>query len=118
MHCKFGADILKIAESKVNFKSYFSLARQLVMSHHERWDGCGYPEQLKGNEIPLSAQIMAVADVHDALTSERYYKKSFSHETSCQIIEEERGKQFSPDIVDAFIKAKGIFPLIAAAAPD
>lgn len=117
-HCKLGADILKIAESKVNFESYFSLARQLVMSHHERWDGCGYPEQLKGNEIPLSAQIMAVADVYDALTSERYYKKAFSHDKSCQIITEESGKQFAPDVVAAFTQAKDIFTLIAAASPD
>lgn len=117
-HCQLGADILFIAENKIHFHSYFPLARQLVMSHHERWDGTGYPEQLQGDEIPLSAQIMAVADVYDALTSERCYKEAFTHEVACKIIEEERGKQFAPDVVDAFMETQDLFPLIAATALD
>lgn len=79
------------------------------MSHHERWDGLGYPHGLKGDEIPLSARIMALADVYDALRSKRCYKKSLSHEESCMIITREKGKQFDPDIVDAFLKTEKVF---------
>ena len=107
-HCEHGAKILSIAESKVNFRSYLTLAIPLVRSHHERWDGKGYPDGLKGDKIPLSAQIMAVADVYDALRSNRCYKKSFSHEKSAQIIVSEKGKQFSPDVVEAFIKCEKV----------
>lgn len=112
-HCEYGAKILSIAESKVNFQSYITLAIPLVRSHHERWDGTGYPDGLKGEEIPLSAQIMAVADVYDALRSERCYKKSFSHEKSVNIIINDKGKQFSPDIVDVFAKSEEKFRKIS-----
>jgi len=79
------------------------------MSHHERWDGQGYPQGLKGDKIPLSARIMALADVYDALRSKRCYKEAFPHEQSYAIIVKERGKQFDPDIVDAFIKTEQTF---------
>ncbi|HCB15283.1 MAG TPA: hypothetical protein DEP36_17190 [Gammaproteobacteria bacterium] len=108
-HCEYGANILKTAEQKLGFESFLRIAIQLVMSHHERWDGLGYPHGLKGDEIPLSARIMALADVYDALRSERCYKKSFSHEESCMIITREKGKQFDPDIVDAFLKTEKVF---------
>lgn len=108
-HCEYGANILTIAESKINFRSYLTLAIPLARSHHERWDGDGYPDGLIGDQIPLSAQIMAVADVYDALRSERCYKKSFVHKKSTQIIVDEKGKQFAPDIVDAFLKCERKF---------
>lgn len=114
LHCEYGANILKTAEKKLNFESYLTLAIQLVMYHHERWDGNGYPEGLKGDAIPLSAQIMAIADVYDALRSERCYKKGFSHEKSSEIILEERGKHFAPDIVDAFIHSQETFKQISS----
>lgn len=116
LHCEYGANILKKAEKKLNFESYLALAIQLVMYHHERWDGNGYPEGLRGDAIPLSARIMAIADVYDALRSERCYKKGFSHEKSCEIILEERGKHFDPDIVDAFIYSQEIFKHISSTA--
>jgi len=108
-HCEYGANILKTAEQKLGFESFLKIAIQLVMSHHERWDGLGYPHGLKENEIPLSARIMALADVYDALRSERCYKKALSHKKCCMIIKEEKGKQFDPDIVDAFLKTEQFF---------
>ncbi|MCP3925660.1 MAG: HD domain-containing protein [Desulfobacterales bacterium] len=104
-HCEYGADILKMADEKLDFDSFFKVALKLVTSHHERWDGKGYPKGLKEDEIPLSARIMALADVYDALRSDRCYKEAFTHELSCSIIKSESGKQFDPDIVDVFIKA-------------
>jgi HD-GYP domain-containing protein (c-di-GMP phosphodiesterase class II) len=70
--------------------------------HHEKWDGSGYPEHLKGEEIPLSARIMAVADVFDALIAERVYKKGFPYEKAMSIITEGAGKHFDPVVVEAF----------------
>lgn len=113
-HSKSGAEVLETAEEGLNFQSYLKIAIQLVRHHHERWDGKGYPEGLSGDDIPLSAQIMAIADVYDALRSERCYKKGFSHQKTCDIIEQESGKQFSPDIVDAFIKSKNTFEQISS----
>ncbi len=112
-HCEFGADILQTAEKKLGFESFLRIAIQLTMSHHERWDGKGYPLGLKENKIPLSARIMTLADVYDALRSKRCYKEAFSHEQSYAIIVKERGKQFDPDIVDIFIKKEQTFSEIS-----
>ena len=117
-HCEYGANVLSIAESKVNFRSYLTLAIPLVRHHHERWDGNGYPDGLIGDQIPLSAQIMAVADVYDALRSERCYKNGFSHEKSMEIIISDKGKHFAPDVVDAFVKCERRFNEISSAIVD
>jgi putative two-component system response regulator len=85
------------------------VARDIVLYHHERFDGRGYPHGLKGEDIPLCARIMAVADVFDALSSERCYKPAFSREKCRCIIEEERGKHFDPVVVDAFLRQEDIF---------
>jgi len=84
------------------------VARNIVRSHHERWDGTGYPDGLAGEEIPVEARIMALADVFDALTHERCYKRAFSVEEAIQIIEEGRGTQFDPEMTDVFIKRRRI----------
>ncbi|HJO92332.1 MAG TPA: HD domain-containing phosphohydrolase [Victivallales bacterium] len=105
-HCVYGAKILNKAKDKISFKSFLPVAVELAYYHHERWDGKGYPRGLQKNEIPLSARIMAVADVYDALVSERYYKPAYSSSKSCSIIENERGKQFDPDVIDAFVTVK------------
>ena len=81
-----------------------SYACQIAYSHHERWDGTGYPDGLAGEEMPLAARIMALADVYDALTSARTYKNAFSHEVARSIIVEGRGTQFDPDVVAAFLR--------------
>lgn len=108
-HPDYGADVLVRAEKKLNFQSYLEIGVQLVRYHHEKWDGSGYPAGIAGNAIPLSAQIMAVADVYDALRSERCYKKAFSHEEACAIIQEGSGSHFSPDLVDVFLRNEAIF---------
>ncbi|MFP4016386.1 MAG: HD-GYP domain-containing protein [Halanaerobiales bacterium] len=79
---------------------------EYVLYHHERWDGTGYPYGLKGEEIPLAAQIIAVADAYDAMTSDRAYRDSMSHEKAIKEIKENRGTQFSPKVVDVFINFK------------
>ena len=91
-------DILRGVESD----SYIKVAHDIILYHHEKWDGTGYPTGLKGNKIPLCARIMAVADVYDALRSKRSYKESFSKEKSRKIIAEGAGVHFDPDIVRVF----------------
>jgi len=82
------------------------MAYEIAIHHHERWDGKGYPNKLEGEQIPLSARIVSVADVYDALRSKRVYKPAFDHEKSMTIIKEGRGTQFDPDVVDAFIRVE------------
>ena len=96
-HTVIGAEILK--GSKIEF---MQVAEEIALAHHEKWDGTGYPNKKKGTEISLGARIVALADVFDALTSERPYKKPMEMEKSCSIILEGRGTHFDPDVVDAF----------------
>lgn len=100
-HTTIGAEILK--DSKVEFMQF---AEEIALTHHEKWDGTGYPNKMKGTEIPLGARIVAMADVFDALTSERPYKKPMELEKSLSIITEGRGTHFDPDVVDAFLAIK------------
>ena len=101
-HPELGGNAIQNVESKINIKSFLNLGREIAYSHHEKWDGSGYPQGLKGTEIPLSARIVSLADVYDALTSERPYKKAFTHEKALEIIRKDRGTHFDPDIADAF----------------
>ncbi len=96
-HTTIGGNILGGSDA-----GFIRLAEVVALTHHEKWDGSGYPKGLKGKEIPLVGQIVAIADVFDALTSKRPYKPAFSIEKSYKIIEEGRGSHFGPDIVDAF----------------
>jgi PAS domain S-box-containing protein len=102
-HSRLGGDALSAIEKQIKGESFLTLAKEIAYYHHERWNGKGYPKGLKGDEIPLSARIVALADVYDALTSKRVYKEAFSHEEAVKIIVSERGRQFDPDIVDAFM---------------
>lgn len=102
-HSESGKQIIDKAISTIEGGSYLREARNMVAYHHERWDGKGYPEQLHDNDIPLSARIMAVADVFDALTSPRVYKPAFSLDKSIEIIKEGIGTQFDPKCVEVFI---------------
>lgn len=85
---------------------FIKLGEVIALTHHERWDGNGYPNGLKGTQIPLAGRIVAIGDVFDALTSKRPYKKPFSLERSYHIIKEARGSHFDPDVVDAFFEAE------------
>jgi HD-GYP domain-containing protein (c-di-GMP phosphodiesterase class II) len=106
-HASKGAEIIDMARSRLEDRSVFHMAHDIALSHHERWDGKGYPLGIKEEEISLSAQIVAVCDVYDALASERPYKKAFPHEKCVQIILEGRATQFSPRVVDAFMNIEG-----------
>lgn len=105
-HTRIGGDTLKASAQAYSEASFLWMAYEIAIHHHERWDGTGYPNGLKGEQIPLAARVVSIADVYDALRSKRVYKPSFSHEKSMGIILEGRGSQFDPDIVDAFIKVE------------
>ncbi len=96
-HPEIGAKILENPDSEL-----LKVARQVALFHHEKWDGSGYPHGLKGEEIPLSARIAALADVFDALVSERPYKRGWSMEATLQLFEEQKGLHFDPHVVEAF----------------
>ena len=95
--------ILKILEDTTDEK-YIKIAYEVATYHHEKWDGTGYPEGLVGEEIPVSARIMAIADVYDALTMERVYKKPFPTKKALEIISNDAGKHFDPILAPLFVE--------------
>lgn len=101
-HTVYGRDALLKAEKELGSSSFLRFAREIAYSHHEKWDGTGYPERLKGDQIPVSGRLMAIADVYDALICKRVYKAPFTHGKAVSIIKEGRGKHFCPEVVDAF----------------
>ena len=105
-HAKAGGDIIAKTIGLVPQSGYLSEAKNMAEFHHEKWNGSGYPHGLKGTAIPLSARIMAVADVFDALVSKRSYKEPFTFEKAQEIIREGAGKHFDPRIVEAFFDAE------------
>jgi len=114
-HTTLGRDAILHAEQRLGSSesSFLRIAREIAYTHHEKWDGSGYPEGLAGADIPLPGRLMALADVYDALISRRVYKPPFSHEKSVSIIREGRGRQFDPAIVDAFLRIQDQFQAIA-----
>lgn len=106
-HPVIGADVLRRCESQVNQAGYsmFKIGIEIAEGHHEKYDGSGYPYQRKGREIPLSARIVALADVFDALTSRRPYKEAWPVDKALKLIHEESGKHFDPEVVKAFDRA-------------
>jgi len=108
-HAILGGDALTAIDAQTDGKSFLALGKEIAYYHHEKWDGSGYPNGIRGEEIPLSARIVALADVYDALTSERLYKKAFSHQKAKEIIVAAKGKTFDPDVVDAFIAHEATF---------
>ena len=109
-HAEEGAKIIasvkKTVEHEELKKNYLGEAENMAHYHHEKWDGSGYPCGLKGEEIPLSARIMSVADVFDALVAERVYKPAMPFEKAMSLIKESSGKQFDPAVVEAFVHAE------------
>lgn len=114
-HCEYGREAIAMAEKEltVGGDSFLRYAKEIAYSHHERWDGTGYPMGLAGDAIPMSARLMAVADVYDALISKRVYKSAFSHEKAVAIIAEGRGSHFDPDVADAMAAIANVFQEIA-----
>ena len=112
-HTIYGKMIFDLAEEKLGHNSFLSIARTIAYTHHEKWDGSGYPQGLKGEEIPLFGRIMAVADIYDALVSRRVYKQPLSHDKAAAIIMEKSGKDFDPDVVKAFLSVQKEFQEVA-----
>jgi putative two-component system response regulator len=114
-HTEKGAEILRQAQQySSDTDGFFLIAMEIARSHHERWDGAGYPDQISGDVIPLVARIMAVADVYDALTSVRPYKPPFSHEAAYDILLRGSGSQFDPGVIGAFERRQSRFLEIAS----
>ncbi len=113
-HAEIGGKVIRAVEERVGHQSFLRVAMQVAECHHEKWDGSGYPKGLAGEEIPLSARIVALADVYDALTSQRIYKPAFSHQKSREIILEDSGTHFDPEVVAAFLNQEEQFQQIRA----
>jgi putative two-component system response regulator len=113
-HTTLGRDAIQAAENSLGLQvDFLSVAKEITYGHQEKWDGTGYPIGLKGESIPISARLMALADVYDALISRRVYKESMSHEKAVSIIVEGRGSHFDPDMVDAFLAIQDEIKAIA-----
>jgi putative two-component system response regulator len=115
LHTVYGRDTIMLVEQHLGgSNSFLKCAREIAHSHQEKWDGSGYPDNLAGGNIPLSARLMAVADVYDALISKRVYKPAFPHEEALRIMKMGRATHFDPDILDAFFEIEQRFAEIAS----
>ena len=118
-HTTIGRDAIQHAERQLGIEvPFLTLAKEIAYGHQEKWDGSGYPQGLTGDDIPISARLMAVADVYDALISRRVYKEGMSHEKAVEIILQGRAQHFDPDMVDAFMELQDLFRNIAASYAD
>ncbi|MBS7270798.1 MAG: response regulator [Fibrobacter sp.] len=111
-HAQMGYDVLVNATHELKDHPLVRISAEIILNHHERFDGDGYPNGLKGDAIPVGARLMSVADVYDALVSKRPYKNAFPHEVAVKEIQEGRGTQFDPDVVDAFMELESLLPAI------
>ena len=112
-HAALGGECIRKIEQRLGESNFLQMAREIAYFHHERWDGKGYPAGIAGEDIPLAARIVAVADVYDALSVRRVYKEAFPHERCVEIIRAEAGKQFDPEIVATFLTIETEFRQIA-----
>lgn len=108
-HCELGARTLEAVVQRYPDNQFLRMGIQVARSHHEKWDGSGYPDGLQGDAIPLPARIVAVADFYDALTSKRCYRPAFSHDETCAMVEQGCGTHFDPAVVTAFRALSGGF---------
>jgi putative two-component system response regulator len=112
-HVTVGVDAIERIMKNTTKHAFLNHALLFTGTHHEKWNGTGYPMGLKGSNIPLEGQLMAIADVYDALISVRPYKKAFTHEEASAIIEESSGTHFNPVLVDVFLDIKDDFEKVA-----
>jgi putative two-component system response regulator len=113
-HAEIGQKAIANAQQRVGTKiPLLDLAMEIAHGHHEKWDGSGYPQALAGEDIPLSARLMALADVYDALISRRVYKAAMPHEQAVSIMAQDPGCHFDPDLLDAFLRVQDQFRAIA-----
>jgi putative two-component system response regulator len=117
-HCELGASTLVAVQKQFPDNHFLRMGVEVARSHHEKWDGSGYPDGLEGQRIPLSARIVALADFYDAMTSERCYRKAFDHEYTRRMIQEGSGSHFDPDIAGAFVSNEDRFRKIRKSFPD
>jgi putative two-component system response regulator len=108
-HAELGAQTLEASLQRFPNVRFLQMARDIAMSHHEHWNGKGYPKGLVADQIPLAARIVALADVYDALTSRRVYRDALTHSQAKALIVQERGTQFDPDVIDAFLQTESRF---------
>ncbi|GHU55659.1 response regulator [Clostridia bacterium] len=111
-HTTFGEKVIERIEENTTERDFLGHAKIFAATHHEKWDGTGYPKGLKFEEIPLQGRLMAIADVYDALVSSRPYKKPFSHADACDIIVDGKGKHFDPVLVDLFLNKEKEFRIV------
>ncbi len=112
-HVEYGANALAVAEHGSHVTWFLSLAQDIILGHHEKWDGSGYPNGLAGDAIPIGGRLMALADVYDALISRRCYKEPFSHHHALEIIREGVGKHFDPQMAETMLEIADDFKQIA-----
>ncbi|MDR2594479.1 MAG: HD domain-containing protein [Fibromonadaceae bacterium] len=112
-HTTSGEGIIEKMKQKPTEHEFLKHAKIFAATHHEKWDGSGYPKGLKGLEIPLEGRLMAIADVYNALVSDRPYKMAFSHEEAVEIITDNKEKAFDPDLVDVFLEIADEFKKIS-----
>ncbi|MBK1643716.1 two-component system response regulator [Thiocapsa imhoffii] len=118
-HSRLGREAIELAERDAECPiAFLAIAKEIAHYHHEKWDGSGYPEGLKGDAIPIAARLMALADVFDALMCRRVYKRACSFDETVSIIEQGRGTHFDPDVVDAFMLRREAFQNIAVRFAD
>jgi putative two-component system response regulator len=113
-HTLYGSETIRLAKRMMGEDAFFQIADDLVLNHHERWDGTGYPNGLREEAIPLPGRLMAVADAYDAIISPRVYKPALTHEEAVHIMTDKRGTYFDPDVVNAFLEIDEEFREIAA----
>ena len=117
-HSSIGAENMQVVYNNYPENAFVGMGIEIALYHHERWDGTGYPDGLVGLNIPLSARIMAIADVYDALRSDRCYRKGFSHEETMEIMREGDGSHFDPEIMKYFFELEDIFQQIQSDQPN
>ncbi|MBI9102930.1 MAG: response regulator [Spirochaetales bacterium] len=118
VHTTLGWETIRKAQKGLPPDNFLVYASEITLSHHEKWDGSGYPKGLAGAQIPLSARFMAIADVYDALISKRVYKDAFSHDEAVKIISGDRGTHFDPFLVDGFLEIQDDFEKIKTSMPN
>lgn len=112
-HTLYGSETIRQAKNFLGENSFLDLADEIALTHHERWDGSGYPHGLRGEQIPIPGRFMAVADAYDAIISPRLYKPAHAHEEAVRSMSQKRGTYFDPDVLDAFLEAREEFRRIA-----
>ena len=117
-HAETGAEILHSIATRVPGVGFVKLAEEIARGHHERYDGRGYPRGIGGRDIPFPARIAAVADVYDALTSNRVYKDAITHGEALELLRQGAGSQFDPLVIDAFLECESKFAGVAAELAD